>query len=186
VISDTAPKIKNQLRIFIKTSEIHISMENPNFNLVRDCFLFENVDPNDLAKILERSQEKLYLLGQHVFSEGSPADSLYFVKKGTIELTKRTSGDEQHLETVFSGDFFGVMGFMINEYRTASAEAKEPTVLLEVKFNDIRNVLEKNPSSGYHFYKNLAENLAKTHCHLSQEYAELKNLKLRSNLKKPA
>jgi hypothetical protein len=61
--------------------------------------------------------------GQVLFSEGDPADSVFRVLRGTVDILRELDGEPILLGTVGPGQFIGEMGVLENRPRNASARA---------------------------------------------------------------
>jgi CRP/FNR family transcriptional regulator, cyclic AMP receptor protein len=66
--------------------------------------------------------------GQVLFSKGDPAEHLYVVQKGEVDIV---DGDRV-LETLKEGDIFGEMGLVDGGARSADARARMQSVVIAV------------------------------------------------------
>ena len=74
-----------------------------------------------LPNIFEKESPLLTILaGGTVFAEGQPAEYMYLVKKGQVEILK----DGRVLETVGRDGFFGELALVDAQARSATARAK--------------------------------------------------------------
>src|SRR5688572_17323633 len=68
-----------------------------------------------LGKITVGQQELSFLKGEKIFSQGDPADSIYFIQTGRIKITVvSASGKEAVLAMRGPHDFFGE-GSLVNQ-----------------------------------------------------------------------
>ena len=81
-----------------------------------------------VGNIKERNFDK----GETIFSEGDEGDLIYFVKDGSILITR---GDQQIANLVI-GDVLGEMSIITGEKRSATALAEEATSLLVMHKDD--------------------------------------------------
>lgn len=77
--------------------------------------------------------ENSYKAGEFIFREGDPEDTMYFIKEGKVEISKKMGDAEQVLAFLGSNDFFGEMALFSKSPRTASAKAVKQTTV--VAFN---------------------------------------------------
>lgn len=71
--------------------------------------------------------------GRAVFQQGDPADRLYLIARGEVEVTARDpGGNERRLVALRDGDVFGEIGLLMNGTRTASVRATLPTLVLSL------------------------------------------------------
>ena len=61
--------------------------------------------------------------GQVLFREGDPADSVFRLLSGTVDIIREVDGDPILLGTVSAGQFIGEMGVVENRPRNATARA---------------------------------------------------------------
>jgi CRP/FNR family cyclic AMP-dependent transcriptional regulator len=102
------------------------------------------------------SQDQLYALvpmitrrsaprGSAVMHEGDPTDSLYIVISGRFKVMMgEADGKETILSIIGPGEFFGEMGLIDDNPRSASVIAIEPSELLAVTKRAFRKCLVEN------------------------------------------
>src|SRR5438552_13115422 len=61
--------------------------------------------------------------GQVLFREGDPADSVFRLLSGAVDIFRELDGDPILLGTVGAGQFIGEMGVVENRPRSATARA---------------------------------------------------------------
>ena len=97
---------------------------------LKDIYLFREFAAPTLAALTACMREVSVQPGQRIFSVGDPGDELYLVRRGSIRiLLPLEGGKHHHLATLGCGDFFGEIAFLDHGFRSADAEAKEPTEL---------------------------------------------------------
>ena len=69
--------------------------------------------------------------GVYIVEQGEPADSLYLILSGEVEIVREHSdGRLEILTTMVPGQFFGELGLVANDVRTANVVAKESVTCL--------------------------------------------------------
>ena len=81
-----------------------------------------------VGNIKERNFDK----GETIFSEGDEGDLIYFVKNGSILITR----DDNQIANLVNGDVLGEMSIITGEKRSATALADEETSLLVMQKDD--------------------------------------------------
>lgn len=76
------------------------------------------------------SFENSYKAGEFIFREGDPEDSMYFIKEGKVEISKKMGDAEQVLAFLGPNDFFGEMALFSKSPRSASAKAVKQTTVI--------------------------------------------------------
>ena len=112
-----------------------------NWKLVSRVPLFSSLDASQVAEIVSLLTPLVVPAKQAVVRVGEPADSMYFVVSGRleIELPPEPIGIEE-------GDFFGEMAIIDSRRRGASVVALTECNLLELKADDFRKLLANHES----------------------------------------
>ena len=71
-----------------------------------------------------------YKAGDIIFKEGDPEDTMYFIKEGKVEISKKMGDAEQVLAFLGPNDFFGEMALISKAPRSASAKAVTDTTVI--------------------------------------------------------
>ena len=106
---------------------------------------FNGLAPADLALIAAAAREESVEPGATIFREGSPADRLYIILEGTVEVWK-DYGDEQRdmIAAHGTGHLFGEMAVVDDLPRSATVAARDAVRLLSVSRDDFRNIVAAN------------------------------------------
>lgn len=77
--------------------------------------------------------------GDILFEQGSRGNRIFMVEEGTVELFRRhPDGTEEVLRTAEPGDYFGEMGPLFSLPRSATARAREDSVVIGYTVRDFR------------------------------------------------
>jgi signal transduction histidine kinase len=106
---------------------------------------FNGLAPADLALIAAAAHEETFAPGATIFREGSPADRLYIILEGTVEVWK-DYGDEQRdlIAAHGTGHLFGEMAVVDDLPRSATVVARDAVRLLSVGREDFRSIVAAN------------------------------------------
>lgn len=85
--------------------------------------LFENLRPEETSSIAEGLRYALFAPGEPMTRQGAVAHWLYVVVDGTAEVRISVEGQEKIVATIEAPGFFGEMGLMTGEPRTATVVA---------------------------------------------------------------
>lgn len=94
---------------------------NYDFNILKSCFKKITFSKDDI-----------------IFDEKEESKDLYFIKKGQVDVLKKSkTGNEFSIACLSDGDFFGEMSFIDGSSRSAKMKAKNDVVLLVISEDDL-------------------------------------------------
>ena len=87
-----------------------------------------------LAKVRGAETVKEYRRKHTIFSQGSPADAVFYIEKGKVKLTVLSArGKEAVVAILGSGDFFGEGGLAGQPLRMATATSMTECSIIRIK-----------------------------------------------------
>lgn len=115
-------------------------------DLLADVDLFDDLTPQELLHLANASTTQDLRRGDVLFHEDDPADTVYIVLEGRIAIAKRSmDGRESVVALMEHGDLFGEMQLFERLGRTAEARALEPSQVLAIGYDPIREVYTQRP-----------------------------------------
>lgn len=112
-----------------------------------------------LLKLFEQySTVKEMDAGETVFEQGDGAEAMYVVLEGAVDLAV----DGEVLDTAEPGQIFGEMALVDDEGRSATATAKERTLLAVVNERRFRFLVQEHPFFALHVMRVLASRVRRT------------------------
>ncbi len=81
---------------------------------------------------------ELYQPGEVIFTEGSPAATLYIIFSGAVNITKLVDGKNVLVASLGMNDMFGDMALIDHKPRSATATATEATECYVMEIDDLR------------------------------------------------
>lgn len=144
---------------------------------LEQIYLFKDISTTDLNELNKIVIEKHYTAGQDIFVSGQEAHSMYMINMGTVKIVGK---DDSSIATLGNGSHFGEMAFLDHGKRSATAQAIESSTVSEISYSDLKNLVNKNPSFGALFYRNLAGYLAGRLRATNENLETLKELRLKS------
>jgi glutaminase len=113
------------------------SDENCGMNLC-DQYLCSGMVPEEIEALNRVGKERGFAVGAQVVRTGDPADALYFILDGQVDVMVNTDdGHRLRVTTLGQGTVFGEMALFDKKQRTADVVAMTDTVCLEVQFDDM-------------------------------------------------
>lgn len=127
--------------------------------------LFEGVSEEELNQFTEDLKRIKFQKGTQIITENEAADSIFFICKGKVEITKDLKNPETpaaQLSILQPGDFFGEMGVLNEEPRSASVLALEEVELLVIPKDVFTEICFKYPTVMLNLIRTLSDRLRNT------------------------
>lgn len=113
--------------------------------LLAQTQLFGGLDDEARLKLATRATRRNYSKGQLIFYQGDLAGSLFVMIEGLVKVyVTSEDGDEMVLVTLRPPDVFGEVALLDGGPRSASAEALENSIVLEVGREPFLTALHEN------------------------------------------
>jgi len=113
--------------------------------LLEKVFLFRTLMPAEIGLILPYLEEETFLPGEVLIQEGEPADSFFVILSGKVCITRA----DTHLVDLGAGAHLGELALARpGTLRSATVEALEETVVLELSRPHFRAVMMRRPGLG--------------------------------------
>lgn len=108
-----------------------------------------------LAIFQDSPKAKAVAAGSHLFRQGEPANEMYVVLSGRIEIRR----DGQVIEVLEPGAIFGEMAIVDERPRSADAVAVADSSVEPVDAEWFKHLIRKSPSFGLHVMGVMAQRL---------------------------
>ena len=145
---------------------------------VRTNFLFDMLTDTELDALLKALVVRRYADGQPIVNEGEPADALYLVVSGAVNVTKANG---QFLAAMGENGFFGEMG-LFNEgtRRTANCIASGETTCAMLDKESLESFCDGRPEIGLKVYRAIVQTLCERLQATSADLAMLMGTRVKS------
>jgi hypothetical protein len=117
--------------------------------------LFRNFSPVEFMKILRISEWKSANKNETLTTQGQPVNNLMLVYNGAAKVIK----DGQEVALLKDGDFIGEMSFNSNNPANATVIAVESVQILSWPKEELKKLLNRNPSMKFATQSVLSANL---------------------------
>ncbi len=122
--------------------------------------LFQGVNPDELTTLARHAGTRRLVRGDILFNEGEEPDALYVVLRGRVAIANKSfDGRESVVALMEPGDLFGEMGMLDGRPRSAEGRALEPSEVLVLEYNPVRELLEQHPELLWGVVRMLADRL---------------------------
>jgi CRP-like cAMP-binding protein len=108
--------------------------------------LFRPFGREDRKAVMEKFRERTVQAGEVVIREGLPADGLYVVLEGSVDVTRGTEAGDVLVGQLREGDLFGEMSCMRKTGATATVTVKRGGSLLKLQRSDFDALVMTYPT----------------------------------------
>jgi CRP-like cAMP-binding protein len=124
---------------------------------LRKVDIFSSFDEEALQKLARRLRTAPYLPGDTLVRQGADANSLYVIVEGRAKVyVANENGERAEVAELGPGNFFGEMGLMTGEPRTATVVAKTAMKTYRLDKDLFRDLLMEHPDIEEHISEVLA------------------------------
>jgi CRP/FNR family transcriptional regulator, cyclic AMP receptor protein len=118
--------------------------------------LFQMLADQELEAIAALCAPRQYLAGALIFEEGELGDSLYVIVRGEVDVLQQGVA----IVTLGPPEFFGEMGLIDKEYRSATVRAKVDSELLRLSSENLTQFRQRHPDGFTFIVMNIARMLS--------------------------
>ncbi|WPU63792.1 Crp/Fnr family transcriptional regulator [Peredibacter starrii] len=112
------------------------------------------------------AKELFLVANQILLREGEHSNSMYWLQKGQLIVTKQRGKEEIVLGHIYSGELVGEISFLDHEARSATVKAVTPCELIEIPQETIDGIFKSHPKWLEILVKTLAERLRKANARI--------------------
>lgn len=128
-----------------------------------DTELFAGVDASTLARFDADASRVRLRGGEVLFAQSDPADAMYFVLQGRLEIWVRGRGGRERLVNVVgAGASIGEMGVLTDDRRSATVRAIRDSELVRISNEEFSRLIEDQPRIGLALSRLLTRRLRDT------------------------
>ena len=127
--------------------------KSADFKFLREVLLFKDISEEEEAAVWARLDERRLRRGDVLFREGDAGKELFFIRSGTVIVSKHVKGRvEQVLARLGPGDFFGEMSLFDDQPRSATIQAETETLMYGLDRSSLDHLIEQNPRAATAFF----------------------------------
>jgi len=135
-------------------------------SIIRDFPLFAGLSKNERRAIKRCSRLVNYKKGDIIYAEGSPPSALYCLILGRVVIyTKGKDGNNNILEYLHYGKYFGVISLLTNEGHSVTAKATNDCSILVIDKDNFDFILSKIPRLAVDLSRMLSRRLKRKDIH---------------------
>ncbi|MCK9376799.1 MAG: Crp/Fnr family transcriptional regulator [Syntrophobacterales bacterium] len=127
---------------------------------IGNLWVFENLQPAEMAALAQAARRKPYKKGQEVFAQGDPANQMFLIKAGRVKLSKITAeGNEITLDIRKAGDFLGESMLIEEADYPLTALCLAETLICGFTRAGFEKLVLEHPQIGLTVIKNLSKRI---------------------------
>ena len=107
----------------------------------------------------EKNREIFLKPGEVLFSEGDPADAVYIIQNGALDIMKKRGTELITFKTISNGELVGELALIDHTARSATVIASTEAHLVKLDVGDIEGYLNNQPYWVKLFFRTLAKRL---------------------------
>ncbi len=129
---------KPQEGVFVETSD-------DIFERLSSVVIFAPLSDEETQKLAIAAHARVFAPGESIVRQGQTGKSMFVIHRGTVDVQIKEDGAMKSLRKLREGEFFGEMGLLTGEPRTATVLAEGETEVLEIDNLCLKPILEENP-----------------------------------------
>ncbi|MBI4341387.1 MAG: cyclic nucleotide-binding domain-containing protein [Candidatus Omnitrophica bacterium] len=114
--------------------------------MLRRVPVFAACTDEQLQLIADRTRLVEYKKGEHIYNQGDPAAAFYIVSSGRLRIFTSNGAGERTIAILHNGDAFGEVSLLTGEMHSATAQAVNDTLVLQLEKKDFDDVINRIPS----------------------------------------
>jgi Fe-S-cluster-containing hydrogenase component 2 len=114
-------------------------------NHLRSVPLFASVDETFLALLNQKVDLVTFGKSQVICKQGDPADAFFLIRSGMVKVSNALPGGEMVRTYLGRGDYFGEIGLLFNQPRSATCTALDTVSLVKIGKADFEQMLANFP-----------------------------------------
>ena len=142
--------------------------------VLKQVSLFAGLDMQTLEQLAAIAERRTFTVGQSVFTEGEADASLFIVISGVITINKQVNAEQQQtLQQLKEGEFFGEISFVRGGEHIASAQAVHDAEVLLIRRTEFDKLAVRCPAVGYRIMLRMAGQMATLLRNMDEKFVEL-------------
>jgi CRP-like cAMP-binding protein/Fe-S-cluster-containing hydrogenase component 2 len=114
-------------------------------NHLRSVPLFTSVDETFLALLNQKVELVTFGKSQVICKQGDPADAFFLIRSGMVKVSNALPGGEMVRTYLGRGDYFGEIGLLFNQPRSATCTALDTVSLVKIPKPEFEQMLANFP-----------------------------------------
>lgn len=118
---------------------------NARINILNSVSIFEPLSDAEIERLANASTAKIFAPGEAIVRKGQEGRSMFVIVSGSVRIQIPNRSGNKVLSELSKNSFFGEMGLLTGEPRSATAVAIEETEVLQISKEALKPIFESNP-----------------------------------------
>lgn len=118
--------------------------------------MFRNIDPARLKLFALMSERVHFVAGDRILRQGQPADAVYFILSGEVDIMRDSAGGPFHAMSLEKGSFFGAAAILNGGVYPGNITAKTEVVALRLSKDLFFELMQSVPEFSLAVARDLA------------------------------
>ncbi|RPH49785.1 MAG: Crp/Fnr family transcriptional regulator [Desulfobacteraceae bacterium] len=128
--------------------------------ILKNIPIFSCLHDDELYELTNVAIKKTFSKNTILISEGDSTDSLYVIYSGKVKAIITDENGKEVILSIFGpGEYFGELAFIDGEHRSASIITREPTEVLIISRDGLRDILSSNPNLAFNLLVGVVKRL---------------------------
>lgn len=142
--------------------------------VLKGLTLFAGLDDAAIDLLASIAERKSFPKGGSIYCEGDEDSSLFVLASGAVRIDKIVNFDQQQtLDRLQPGDFFGEVSFVLGGEHCASAQALQETEIVQIRRTEFDKLARRHPDVGYRVIVRMAVQLAERLRAMDEKFVDL-------------
>ena len=142
------------------------------YSLLRDIPLFDGLSRSELSEVASVLHRREYAPDEVLFRQGNPGVGMYIIREGIVEIIYEPTGDT--LAELGDGDFLGELALLNESPRSATAIARNDSILYGLYRPDLLGLVEHDTDLGVRLLMRMARVISKRLIHVNDQVQVLR------------
>lgn len=130
----------------MKNSVVNEDIQKSRIEFLKKIELFEELDSNELNFISNTFHPKKFRKKEIIFHQGDDSRSSFLILKGKVRIVRiNESGNETSISIYSENDIIGEFSAVDGSPRSATVQALEDCVLLEIEYSKFLKMISEMP-----------------------------------------
>ena len=170
LLEDRDPVVQLVAREIFPSSCQLLSSPNSSMNrllLLKNIPLFKNLSLDELFLIDQALEQQQVLTNETIYTEGSWGNHLYIIAEGTVKIVKKLDQQQQQIQQLTKGQYFGEVALFDNAPRWNGSIALSNCTLLKLEKKRFISLITQRPHIILEICRFLSQRLRETDKYIS-------------------